>query len=85
MDAWILPLALNVVLGLLAYLGKQQIDTLKQAILDLKAEHQRHRDDIQNVKQEYVNKDDFRDFKAELYNRLDKNHDDIIRQIAKGQ
>jgi hypothetical protein len=85
MDVWILPVVLNVVLGIIAWLGKLQLDNMKRQSEEQERKLEQANRDIQNVRNDYVSKQDFRDFKQELYNRMDNNHNDIIRQIVKGQ
>jgi uncharacterized membrane-anchored protein YhcB (DUF1043 family) len=85
MDVWILPVVLNVVLGIIAWLGKTQLDNMRRQQEETERKLEQAQKDINSVKNEYLSKQDFRDFKQELYNRMDMNHADLIRQIAKGQ
>jgi len=45
---------------------------MKQAYSDLKNQVKEHKQELDNVKDKYFKKEDFRDFKDELWTRLDK-------------
>lgn len=56
---------INLLLGGVIYLMKQSYD-------DLKATVKEHKADLDKVKDTYFKREDFREFKEELWTRLDK-------------
>ena len=67
---------LNILLGIAGWAMKSQIT-------DLKAEVVKNRVDIDNVKDKYFKKEDFTDFKKELWQRLDRFEQDVKDQLHK--
>ena len=79
MDAQTLSIGLfllNVLLGIAGWAMKSQIT-------DLKAEVVKNRVDIDNVKDKYFKKEDFTEFKKELWQRLDRFEQDVKDQLHK--
>lgn len=56
---------------------------MKSQITDLKAEVVKNSVDIDNVKDKYFKKEDFTDFKKELWQRLDRFEQDVKDQLHK--
>lgn len=52
------------------YFMQQAQNTTKEKLVEL-------RDDVEHVKDKYFKKEDFRDFKQELWSRLDKMEESI--------
>lgn len=67
---------LNILLGIAGWAMKSQIT-------DLKTEVVKNRVDIDNVKDKYFKKEDFTDFKKELWQRLDRFEQDVKDQLHK--
>mgnify|MGYP003501024057 CR=1 FL=1 len=67
---------LNILLGIAGWAMKSQIT-------DLKAEVVKNRVDIDNVRDKYFKKEDFSDFKKELWSRLDRFEQDVKDQLHK--
>lgn len=59
MDAEYIRWGLTALFGVILYFAKRMVDTNERSIETLKNE-------LQNVKQDYLHKNDFREFKAEL-------------------
>lgn len=79
MDAQTLSIGLfllNILLGIAGWAMKSQIT-------DLKAEVVKNSVDIDNVKDKYFKKEDFTDFKKELWQRLDRFEQDVKDQLHK--
>jgi hypothetical protein len=71
----------NGLLGLVIYLLKQEHTTLKIDSKDLWIECKLIRKELDIVKDKYFKKEDFTEFKKELWARLDRMEDDFTRQI----
>lgn len=67
---------INLLLGIAGW-------TMRSMITDLKLEVARNRVDIDNVKDKYFKKEDFTDFKKELWQRLDRFEQDVKDQLHK--
>lgn len=65
---------LNAVLGIGVWL-------MKTTITDLKEQVKENRDVIDRVKDQYFKKDDFTEFKQELWNRLDRFEQGVRDQL----
>lgn len=76
METWVVSLIANSVLGLIAY-------TMKSTIGDLKEQIVLNRADIDHVKEKYFKKEDFQEFKRELWQRLDRFEQDVKDQVNK--
>lgn len=76
METWVVSLIANAVLGLIAY-------TMKSTIGDLKEQIVLNRADIDHVKEKYFKKEDFQEFKRELWQRLDRFEQDVKDQVNK--
>lgn len=55
--------------------------SMKSMITDLKAEVVKNRSEIDIVKEKYYKKEDFQEFKKELWQRLDKFEQDVKEQL----
>lgn len=71
---WIVSIAANAVLGLAGFLMKYTID-------DLKNQASTNRRDIDYIKEKYFKREDFVDFKEELWRRLDRFEKDVKDQL----
>ncbi len=63
---------INIVLGIAMYFMKQSHDNIKDQLVEQKKESKTLRDDISDIRDKYYKKEEFREFKEELWNRLDK-------------
>jgi DNA-binding transcriptional regulator GbsR (MarR family) len=70
MDAETVRWGVTGFLALIAYFAKRAIDENKDNITGLKQ-------DLQNVKRDYLHRDDFKEFKAELRGMFDEIKADI--------
>jgi septation ring formation regulator EzrA len=64
-NSTILSIILNGALGVAVYFMQIAHTQTKETLQHL-------REDVEHVKEKYFKKEDFRDFKQELWNRLDK-------------
>ena len=69
-------LVIQVILTIAGYAMKSTQDTIKEQVRD-------NRQDIDHVKEKYFKKEDFTEFKQELWNRLDRFEADMKHQINK--
>lgn len=76
MNEWIFSLIANAVLALIAY-------TMKSTMDDIKEQVRLNRQDVDLVKDKYFKKEDFLEFKTELWNRLDRFESDVKTQLGK--
>lgn len=67
-------MVLNAVLGIGVWLMKTTIEDLKEQVKD-------NREKIDIVKDQYFKKDDFTEFKQELWNRLDRFEQGVRDQL----
>jgi len=74
METNLISWGLNALMGVAMYL-------LKNAHNDIKEQVKENRDAIARVKEEYFKKEDFREFKDELWGRLDRFEDSVKAQI----
>jgi len=79
MDNTLLTVGLFIINLLLGVAGW----TMRSMITDLKLEVARNRVDIDNVRDKYFKKEDFSDFKKELWSRLDRFEQDVKDQLHK--
>ncbi len=63
MDPTFISWLLNGLFGVVMWLGKAQIDSIKNDLKDVELE-------LEKVKEHYIRKEDFREFKSELWDRL---------------
>ena len=70
---WITP----IVAGFALFLLKRSVEQLDKDITELKAQHNSLQNDIQNIKSEYLHKNDFREFKVELREMFEELKSDI--------
>jgi hypothetical protein len=64
-------------LGVATYFLKRTVDQMDNALKDHKTAHATLSVDVQNIKNEYLHKNDFREFKMELWSRFDDLKKDI--------
>jgi hypothetical protein len=76
METWMISLVANAVLALIAYAMKSTIDDLKEVARN-------NKQDIEHIKDKYIRKEDFQDFKKDLWDRLDRFESDIKVQVRK--
>lgn len=74
MDSTTIGVILNVVLGLATFL-------LKNAYADLKEDNKSLWEEVRYIRDKYYKREDFSEFKSELWSRLDRIEDDLKRQI----
>jgi len=79
MDNTLLTVGLFIINLLLGVAGW----TMRSMITDLKLEVAHNRVDIDNVRDKYFKKEDFSDFKKELWSRLDRFEQDVKDQLHK--
>jgi hypothetical protein len=78
MDNSIIHWVVNGLMGIVMWF-------MKTTLSDLKEQNKEFRHDLEYVKNTYFKRADFTEFKEELFARLDRDHDDIIRQISNRQ
>lgn len=64
-------------LGVSTYFLKRTVDQMDQTIKDHRIAHTALQVDVQNIKNEYLHKNDFKDFKMELRSMFDDLKKDI--------
>ncbi len=74
MNELIISLIINGLLGVSMYFMKQNNDVVKKQIED-------QRTDINHIKENYFKREEFRDFKDELWVRLDKMEHTFERRL----
>jgi uncharacterized membrane protein YraQ (UPF0718 family) len=74
MNELIISLIINGLLGVAMYFMKQSNDNNKEQL-------NRQREDIQHIKDNYFKREEFRDFKDELWTRLDKMENTFERRL----
>lgn len=74
MNELILSLIINGLLGVSMYFMKQSGDNVKKQLDDQRA-------DINHIKENYFKREEFRDFKDELWIRLDKMENTFERRL----
>lgn len=74
MDLTAVPWIINVLLGIAMYF-------LKATHTEIKNQIRENRDEISKVREQAVKKEDFKEFKDELWNRLDRFEDSVKTQI----
>lgn len=74
METWVISLVVNGLLGIAMYWMKMSHDQSKEEIKDIKQEQKILRDTT-------FKKEDFKDFKIELWDRLDRMDTDFKRRI----
>jgi O-methyltransferase involved in polyketide biosynthesis len=65
----------NTVLGVIMYLNKEKNDTVRETLKE-------HTADIKHIKDSYFKKEDFREFKEELWVRLDRMENSFDRKLG---
>jgi hypothetical protein len=74
MNELVISLVINGLLGVSMYFMKQSGDTIKKQLDDQRA-------DINHIKENYFKREEFRDFKDELWIRLDKMEHTFERRL----
>ncbi len=74
MNELIISLIINGLLGVSMYFMKQNNDVVKKQLED-------QRQDINHIKENYFKREEFRDFKDELWVRLDKMEHTFERRL----
>jgi uncharacterized membrane protein YraQ (UPF0718 family) len=74
MNELIISLIINGLLGVAMYFMKQANDNNKEQLNN-------QRQDIQHIKDNYFKREEFRDFKDELWTRLDKMENTFERRL----
>lgn len=72
----IISLVFNAILGLAGFSMKSTVDDLKEIARS-------NKQDIDHVKEKYFKKEDFTEFKQELWARLDRFEQDVKFQVNK--
>lgn len=72
----IVSLVFNAILGLAGFSMKSTVDDLKEIARS-------NKQDIDHVKEKYFKKEDFTEFKQELWARLDRFEQDVKFQVNK--
>jgi hypothetical protein len=75
MDNLIVSFIFNVLLGVVMFFMKQSNDTMKERL-------QKVETDVERIKDGTVKKEDFREFKEELWVRFDKMEMTIDKKLA---
>ena len=75
MDNLIVSFIFNVLLGVVMFFMKQSNDTMKERVHKLET-------DVERIKDGTVKKEDFREFKEELWVRFDKMEMTIDKKLA---
>lgn len=68
---------LPIVAAFVIYLLKRQVDQIDRQLIEHRAKCELIQVEIQNVKNDYLHKNDFKDFKAELRAMFDELKSDI--------
>lgn len=74
-----IELFFGAMFALFAWFVKDAINTIKEKIAHVTTVAKENQDHINKIKLDYVLKEDFRDFREELFNRLDR-LEDIMRK-----
>lgn len=64
-------------LGVATYFLKRTMDKMDEVLKDHRIAHENLQADVQNIKNEYLHKNDFREFKVELRAMFDELKNDI--------
>ncbi|HET8686203.1 MAG TPA: hypothetical protein VFM18_06010 [Methanosarcina sp.] len=72
----VVPYLINLLLGVIMFFMKLAHDNLKEELKE-------HKADIEKIKDSYIKKEDFREFKDELFVRLDEIKLDVRRDIER--
>lgn len=75
MDNLIVSFIFNVLLGVVMFFMKQSNDTMKERVSKLET-------DVERIKDNTVKKEDFREFKEELWIRFDKMEMTIDKKLG---
>ena len=77
MEVQYLQTAITILLGVAGYLFKQQLNDFKEEVKSLKTLRVADQLEIQTVKQQYLHRDDFREFKQELRGMFEALREDL--------
>lgn len=74
MESLVISIGLNTLLALAMYFMKQSHDHTKDQLAE-------QREDIKHIKDNYFKREEFREFKDELWTRLDKMENTFERRL----
>lgn len=74
-EATVVSWIINGLMGLVMWFMKTTLNDIKEQVKDQKKE-------LDHVKETYFKRADFTEFKQELFERLDRDHAQILREIA---
>ncbi len=77
MEAQYLQFIITGLLGLAAFFLKKTLDDTQAQIKELKVQHLATQLELQTVKQQYLHRDDFREFKQELRGMFEALREDL--------
>ena len=77
----ILLWGVNILLGIVCYFLKTEHNDIKEANRATNIRCDSITNELQTVKDKYFKKEDFSEFKKELWARLDRMEDDFTRQL----
>ena len=77
----ILLWGVNILLGIVCYFLKSEHSDIKEATRATNIRCDSITNELQTVKDKYFKKEDFSEFKKELWARLDRMEDDFTRQL----
>lgn len=72
MELTTISFALNIVLGIAGWLLKNEHNNTKEDIKEVKAANKELKTEVDGIKDRYYKKEDFLEFKKELWARLDR-------------
>ena len=71
-----------IVAAFALYLLKRNVDQIDKSLMEHKAKYEIMQVEIQNVNSEYLHKNDFKEFKIELWSRFDELKKDIMERLG---
>lgn len=72
----VVSIVINILMGIIMFFMKISYDAVKDQLKE-------HKQDIDKIKDTYIKKEDFREFKEELFVRLDEIKLDVRRDIER--
>ena len=76
MSLEVVSIVINILMGIIMFFMKISYDAVKDQLKE-------HKQDIDKIKDTYIKKEDFREFKEELFVRLDEIKLDVRRDIER--
>ena len=76
MSLEVVSIVINILMGIIMFFMKISYDDVKDQLKE-------HKQDIDKIKDTYIKKEDFREFKEELFVRLDEIKLDVRRDIER--